>query len=545
MLIRFIAVAAALFFLCPMALAQRGADDWNQGAGPAGCWRLIDLGGTYADFSVRTGKHIAWRTPLPETGQGGIAFHGNRVFVATMAPWDPKNALSKDDAERYSHAIEKRSIVGKDIDAHCIDASTGKILWTRRIEAEVPSIYSYPFSDATSASPATDGEHVWFTNGGGTLVCYTIEGEEVWRRKFTPTFDGPFNKQFEPLLISGNQLRGKEPATLIHMEPDQDGWNYLWGLEAKTGKVLWRSEDALTHYNCPTLHSNPETGELTVVHARGGPHAVPERPVGFSVTAVLGENAGKTVGRYEDSRGNHEASLHNMTRNKDGFHWVLKEPRSAVVVVDPETMKEVREISLTQGVTLCMRDPETGEYVTKTGVNLEKGVFPARYSTIAAEHHLYFQCYATAWGKPTLDPGYCFARVNTQSGLVEYLEVPTQVQRKPEGDEYIWRDPGQSKAVNSRGVEVTGDDRSRWGGWDWVFNGSPSMAYPRVWWTTSPGLVYCLNVGAKEWNQEALAGVSDLGPAGETWTANSLSLGGRFSFHRTARELICIGRKPE
>src|SRR5690606_30707698 len=112
---------------------------------------------------------------------------------------------------------------------------------------EVPSIYSYPFSDATSASPVASNTHVWFTNAGGTLACYTHAGLLVWQRQWHATFDGPFNKQFEPFLIDD---AARNAQTLVHMEPfDAEGkdgkherWHYLVGLDALTGAELWRSD---------------------------------------------------------------------------------------------------------------------------------------------------------------------------------------------------------------------------------------------------------------------------------------------------------------
>jgi outer membrane protein assembly factor BamB len=538
--------------------AQTPGPPWHQGPGPSGNWSTWGMDRPPLRFSVRTGENILWRTPLPETGQGGIVTWGEHIFVATMAPWEEANALSKEEAEKFKHATENRKVVGKHIDAHCLDKNTGKILWTRRIEGSVPSIYSYPFSDATSASPVTDGEHVWFTNAGGQVVCFTVEGKQVWSRHFHPTFDGPFNKQFEPFLIE-DEADGVKRKVFVHMEPfaapdatDPKGlhgrWHYLLGLDAASGKVLWRSEDALTHYNAPTLGNHPDVKGPVIFHARGGPHAVPERPVGLSVTALTGTQAGKTVARFVDPRGNHEASLQTMAASSEGLCWVLKEPRSAIVILDPKSLEEKREISLTKGVIHRERDPETGEFHTREAVDLERGVFPVRYSAHAhpAQPYLFFQCYATAWGKPSIGPSYCFARVDTATGKVEYLEVPSGVERIPATsgraahDRFLWRTPGAARAINSRGVEVTGDDRSRWDGWDWVFNGSPSRMGERLYFTTAAGLVYVFDATAENWDEKALLAVNDLGSAGQTWTGNSLSMTGGRVYHRTAAELICV-----
>lgn len=512
---------------------------WPQGSGPNGNWSASGVEPP-AEFSVRRGINVRWSTPLPETGQGGIALADRVGFVTTMEPWSEDLELDAEEAERFKHATEGRRVVGKHIDAHCFDRETGAVLWTRRLEGSVPSIYSYPFSDATSTSPVTDGEHVWFTNAGGRVVCFDLQGTLVWEREFVPTFEGPFNKQFEPFLVH-DQVDGDRVPVLIHMEPfvvesaegDLTAWNFLVGLHGLTGAELWRSEDALTHYNAPTLLDSS-----TLLHARGGPHAVPERPVGMSATAIRGPQAGQALWRYEDPRGNHEASLQNAVASDEYVLWILKKDRNALVLLDRNSAQEVREISLSEGVRWHEYDQEQQQYVTHEDHQLEKGVFPARYSLVAQGKHAFFQCYATAWGKPNLDPPYSFARVDLEEGTVEYLEVPTGF--APDSDAHAWRTPQAALALNSRGVEVTGDDRSHWDGWDWVFNGTPTWINDRLYFTLASGLVYVFDTDTAQFDASAFEGLADLGPAGQTWSANSLSYADGQIYHRTAAELLCF-----
>ncbi len=535
-------IFTALLLAAVSCCAPAQTADWPQGAGPRGDWSAEGLAPPLR-FSGRTGENMLWRTPLPETGQGGIAIVGGKIFAATMAPHSAQKPLDEAERARYSHAIEGRTVVGRDIEAHALDASTGKILWTRRISGEVPSIYSYPFSDATSASPVADATHVWFTNGGGTIACFTHAGELVWEKRFTPTFDGPFNKQFEPFLV-----RDGARSVLVHMQPFaapgadpaelRGRWNWLVGLDGASGEFLWKSADALTHYNAPTLVAT--AGGPAILHARGGPHDVPERPLGVSLTALSGAQAGKAVWRYEDPRPNHEGALQTMAHDEHHAYWVLRDPESALVVLDLESGKEMAVISLTKLVGVTSRDPASGAWSRRTGIDLELGVFPARYSLIAAQGRVFFQCYAAAFGEPTVGPAFSFGRVDPATKTVEYLEVPTDVERGTP-DIFRWRTPLAARAMNSHGVEVTGDERSRWSGWDWVFNGSPTRVNERLYFTLASGLVYVLDASAAEFDAAALLALNDIGPAGQTWSANSLSYSAGRIYHRTAAELLCSG----
>jgi hypothetical protein len=513
---------------------------WPQGAGPNGNWSAVGVAPP-RDFSVRRDVNVAWSTPLPETGQGGIALADKVGFVATMAPWSEELALGPEEAERFKHATEGRRVVGKHIDAHCFERATGELLWTRRIEGSVPAIYSYPFSDATSASPVTDGERVWFTNAAGRVACFDLEGELLWEREFAPTEDGPFNKQFEPFLVH-DLVENERVPVLIHMEPfpgpDGNRWHYLVGLHGLTGELLWRSADGLTHYNAPTLVRRAEG--FCALHARGGPHGVPERPVGVSLTRLTGVDAGRAVWRYEDPRGNHEGALQTMAANERYALWLLKQPHNALILLDLESGTEVAEIPLNEGVTWREYREDLGAHMAHTDQRLEQGAFPARYSLIATETHAFFQAYATAWGQPTVDPPYCFARVNLEQRDVEYLEVPSGFD---EAGAFVWRTPQVARALNSRGEEVTGDDRSRWDGWDWVFNGSPTRVNQRLYFTLASGLVYQLACDSARFDADAFLGLGDLGPAGATWSANSVSFADGQLYHRTAANLICFERE--
>ncbi|MBK7645025.1 MAG: PQQ-binding-like beta-propeller repeat protein [Planctomycetes bacterium] len=526
--------AFSVLALLTLPLCALGTD-WPQGAGPNGDWS-VEGAAPPLRFSARTGENLLWRTPLPETGQGGITIVGEHVFVATLAPFDPEHPLTEAERALYTHATEGRSVVGKDIDAHALDARTGKLLWTRRIAGVVPSIYSYPFSDATSASPVADAKHVWFTNGGGKVVCYTHAGELVWEREFTPTFDGPFNKQFEPFLVQDG-----ERAVFVGMEPfpEQSGrWNRVVGLDAATGALLWKSEDALTHYNAPQLVATPSGPALLI--ARGGPHDVPELPLGVSLTALTGAKAGKSLWRYEDPRPNHEGALQTMAHDEHYAYWVLRDPASALVVLDLASGKELASIPLHRHVDVTSRDPATGAWQRKSGVDLKLPVFPARYTLIAAAGRVFFQCYAAAFGKETVGPAWSFGRVDPATKAVEYLEVPTDVVRGTP-DVLRWRTPLAARAVNSRGLETTGDERSRWSGWDWVFNGSPTRVNERLYFTLASGLVYVLDAQRKDFDGGALLALDDLGTGGETWCANSLSYSAGRLYQRTAAELLCFG----
>ncbi|MEQ2008003.1 MAG: PQQ-binding-like beta-propeller repeat protein [Limisphaerales bacterium] len=259
-----------------------GERQWPQAGGPHGTW-AVEADSLPVKWSVARGEGVLWRITLPETGQGGIAVWGNRVFLTTLKPEVGKLPL------------------GRDIIGHCLDAKTGKILWTVTLPGRDTSVPAYFFSDATSPSPVTDGQHVWFFNACGSVGCFDFAGKQVWLREWQPTGGRPFNKQFEPILFN-DALLNMEPRDADDPKREgKDPWNYLRALDKRTGRTLWVAEDAMTHYNTPVFGRLAD-GTPAVLQGRGAYHGVPELPVGLSLTSLAAGKEGKTLWRFETNR---------------------------------------------------------------------------------------------------------------------------------------------------------------------------------------------------------------------------------------------------
>jgi outer membrane protein assembly factor BamB len=484
--------------------------NWPQAAGPKGNWQTT--GKAPVSWSVAEGKGVVWKTALPETGQSGIAVWGDRLYLTTMAVQAENNAKK-----------EGGSIVG-----HCVDAKSGKTLWSVELKAAEPSPYAYGFSDSSSPTPVTDGKRVWFTNSSGQLACCEASsGKVLWRREWKPTTGRPFNKQFEPILDNGILL-SCEPRDLGDPLRERDPWNYLKGLDAATGKVLWVAEDALTHYNTPVI--GKLDGVPCVLQGRGGHHDVPEKPTGLSLTRLTD---GKTIWRTELTG----KALYNMHWDEKVAVWI-DEDKSELTVLESKTGKILRTIPLDQSVSL--RTWDGGKYVTEMDVNLKQRrvkVFPAWFTNILIDGYCWFLCFSNpqpAYGQGPTGPLYCAGRVHLASGRVEYLELPTA----PGG---VYKKPVAASTVNSQSRDIAQDPRSKRDGWHWVFIGSPIAVDGKIYYTIQNGVTYVLNGKTKPMDERAILAVNDLGPLGQTWSLNTPTAVNGKLYHRTMKELICLG----
>jgi hypothetical protein len=144
-------------------------------------------------------------------------------------------------------------------------------------------------------------------------------------------------------------------------------------------------------------------------------------------------------------------------------------------------------------------------------------------------------------------PSHCIARVNVETGKVEYLEVPVTIIRKPgEPDQPIYGVAVRTTTLNSAGQDVAAEDRSRTDGWEApAFWGSPVAINDKIYVTTMIGITYVIDSKALVLDSSALVSVNDLGPSGETWSLNSIGYDDGNIYHRSLKELIRIGRKTE
>jgi len=238
----------ALALLCTLACSASAAD-WPQWRGPA-------LNGSSPETGLPTTwsktENVAWVAPMPGAGSSTPIVWGQKVFVSSL---DKAN----------------QSVV-----ALCLDAKTGKTLWSRRVAKDV----KLRNNNAAGPSPVTDGSVVIFTFGTTDVAAFDLDGAPLWQRNLDADF-GDIVVQYgytaSPLLHQGRLvfavLQNKSP-TAWGRKSDRKGPlpSFLFAADPRTGKTLWkalRPTDATLEspeaYNTPIPCEHKGRSELILV----------------------------------------------------------------------------------------------------------------------------------------------------------------------------------------------------------------------------------------------------------------------------------------
>jgi outer membrane protein assembly factor BamB len=180
------------------------AENWPGWRGPRGDGISHEKG---LSLTWSETQNIRWKIPIPGKGHSSPIVWGERVFVTTCL---------EDKGERV---------------LMCLDRREGSILW-QRIVLTAPLEQKHPLNSHASATPVTDGKHVWvafLADPDMQVACYDFAGNKVWMRS-------PGKLLSKHGFCSSPILH----KNLVILNGDQDAEAYLVALDKATGAERWR-----------------------------------------------------------------------------------------------------------------------------------------------------------------------------------------------------------------------------------------------------------------------------------------------------------------
>jgi outer membrane protein assembly factor BamB len=172
-----------------------------------------------------------WRTELESGHSTPILEHG-RIFLTTAT----KKGLS----------------------TVCLDARSGRETWKRTLSLEKIEEFHPQEGNAAMATPASDGERVFVFFGSYGVICYDLDGKQLWEKRMGP-FRDEYGAASSPVIVDDKLI----------LNEDHDIDSFLLALDRKTGRQLWKTDrpGAVRSYSTPAVWEHNGRKELLVAGA--------------------------------------------------------------------------------------------------------------------------------------------------------------------------------------------------------------------------------------------------------------------------------------
>jgi outer membrane protein assembly factor BamB len=202
--------------------------------------------------------NIRWKTALPGKGHSTPVIWGDRVFITTAVPQGEalpprlSDAPGGHDEVPITHR-HKFMVIG-------VDRRTGTILWEQSLREELPHQGGHRTASLASASPITDGVHLFAYFGSWGLYCLDLDGKLQWHTDLG---------QLETLHGHGE---GSTPAlhgeTLI-VNWDHEGESFVVAFDKRTGRKRWKTpRDRASSWTTPIVVEQDGRAQVIVSGSR-------------------------------------------------------------------------------------------------------------------------------------------------------------------------------------------------------------------------------------------------------------------------------------
>ena len=189
-------------FLGLVTGAMAGAPSWPQ-------FRGLDCSGVSAQAKppvmVNPTNGVLWSIEVPWS-PSSPCIRGERLFLTTF-----------DDGQ---------------VQTRCYDLRDGNLIWTRGLKPEKLEAFHTTENSPAAPTPATDGKHIVCYFGSFGLVCYDLNGRELWRHPLSVAISGGgYGTGTSPIMV----------GRLVVLDRDQDKNSSLLAVDVVTGKTVWET----------------------------------------------------------------------------------------------------------------------------------------------------------------------------------------------------------------------------------------------------------------------------------------------------------------
>lgn len=236
--------AAALFAEVP--------GDWPRWRGP------FDNGMARGDAPLKWSdtENVAWKIAIPGKGHSSPVIWGNQLFITTAIPVAAPAAAPKAEPEAGQGAGGGRRGFGQGASGEqaehrlvlmSIDRRTGKVQWEQTVRTVKPHEgYHQRYGSYASNNPVTDGKRVWAFFGSHGIYCFDLNGKKIWEKES--------GVQMRMRMAFGEGTAAVLDRDALILNFDHEGEDFIWVLDAATGKERWRkTREEISNWAAPLV----------------------------------------------------------------------------------------------------------------------------------------------------------------------------------------------------------------------------------------------------------------------------------------------------
>lgn len=215
-------------------------------------------------------ENIAWKQKIPGSGSSSPVVVANRVYITAATPVDmgkdaPKRPSQDEIIKQFDAdgdgqlnrrerrgarvALQKLMMQKQKFVVLCYDRASGDPVWEKVATEAMPHEAHHPDHGYASASPTTDGKHLYVNFGSYGLYCYDLEGNLKWKRD-----------DLGQMTTRGTFGEGSSVAiheNLVILPWDHEGQSRIEAINCDTGETVWK-----TMRDEPTAWSTPLVVEI-------------------------------------------------------------------------------------------------------------------------------------------------------------------------------------------------------------------------------------------------------------------------------------------
>ncbi len=262
---RLVMLTVWVSLLASAAAAEDVTNNWYQWRGPQS--RGVAIGcDPPTEWNEQT--NIKWKVEVPGNGSSTPIVWGNQVFLLTAIETDrvADELPEIDEPETRGgnpFKIERPTKYHQFI-VMSFDRETGKVLWQDIATEQLPHEAYHRDHGYASASPTTDGQHLYASFGSRGIYCYDMQGNKVWDRDLGDMLIMRyFGESISPVLYGDSLI----------VNWDHEGDSFVISLDTKSGDTKWKvPRPTGTSWSTPLVIEHDGKAQV-VISGRDGLHS--------------------------------------------------------------------------------------------------------------------------------------------------------------------------------------------------------------------------------------------------------------------------------